>query len=85
MKILAQGDGGTNDSTQIKDGPENPNGFSLLILSGVRKHEGSLCCPKQTSTQAKQSTRSNNETSGVMVDIENAERDDLRKSKKKMQ
>jgi hypothetical protein len=53
MKILAQGDGRTNDSTQIKDGPEDANGFSLLVLRGVRKHEGSLCCPKQTGTQAK--------------------------------
>jgi hypothetical protein len=46
MEVPAQGNGSADDPTQIKDGPKNANGFALLILSGIRKHERSLGSPK---------------------------------------
>jgi hypothetical protein len=46
MEIPPQRNGSTDNSTQIKDGPENANGFALLILSGICKHERSLGRPK---------------------------------------
>jgi hypothetical protein len=50
MVIPTQGNSSADNPTQIKDGPENTNGFALLILSGIREHERSLGSPKQTST-----------------------------------
>jgi hypothetical protein len=46
MEIPTQRDGSANNTTQIKDGPKNANGFAFLILSGIRKHERSLGSPK---------------------------------------
>jgi hypothetical protein len=76
MEIPSQGNGSADNPTQIKDGPENGNGFALLILSGIRKHERSLGSPKQASTEAKYSPRRNNETSGVLMDVDDARKGD---------
>jgi hypothetical protein len=72
MEIPSQGHSSTDNSTQIKDRPENSDGFALLILSGIRKHERSLGSPKQASTEAKHSPGRNNESSGVLMDVDDA-------------
>jgi len=76
MEIPSQGNCGADNPTQIKDRPENPNKFALLILSGIRKHERSLGSPKQASTEAKYSSGRDNEPSGVLMDVDNAGRGD---------
>jgi hypothetical protein len=76
MEVPTQGNGCANNPTQIKDGPENANGFALLILSGIRKHEGSLSSPKQASTDAKYSPSCDDETSSVLVDVDDARKGD---------
>jgi len=76
MKIPSQGNCSTDNPAQIKDGPENANEFALLILSGICKHERSLGSPKQASTEAKYSPSRNNETSGVLMDVDDAGRGD---------
>jgi hypothetical protein len=72
MEISTQRNGSTNDPTQIKNGPENANEFAFLILSGIRKHERSLCSPKQASTKAKNSPGRDDKTPGVLMDVHNA-------------
>jgi hypothetical protein len=72
MEIPTQRNGCTDNPTQIKDGPENANEFALLILSGICKHERSLGSPKQASTEAKYSPGRNDETSGVLMDVDDA-------------
>jgi hypothetical protein len=76
MEIPSQGNCSTDNPTQIKDGPEDPNGFALLILSGIRKHQRSLGSPKQASTEAKYSPGRNNETSGILMNVDDAGRGD---------
>jgi hypothetical protein len=76
MEIPSQGNCSTDNPTQIKDGPENRDEFPLLILSGIRKHQRSLGCPKQASTKAKYSPGRNDETSGVLMDVDDAGRGD---------
>ncbi len=76
MEIPSQGNCSTDNPTQIKNGPKNRDGFALLILSGICKHERSLGSPKQASTEAKYSPGRNNETSGVLMDVDDAGRDD---------
>lgn len=72
MEIPTQRNGSANDPTQIKNGPENANEFALLILSGIRKHERSLCSPKQASTKPKYSPGRDHETPGVLMDVYDA-------------
>jgi hypothetical protein len=74
MEIPSQGNCSTDNPTQMKDGPENRDEFALLILSGIRKHERSLGSPKQASTEAKYSPGRNNETSGVLMNVDDAGR-----------
>jgi hypothetical protein len=76
MEIPSQGNRSTDNSTQIKDRPENPDKFALLILSGIRKHERSLGSPKQASTNAKYSSGRDNESFGVLMDVDDAGRGD---------
>jgi hypothetical protein len=76
VEIPSQGNCSTNNPTQIEDRPENADEFALLILSGIRKHERSLGGPKQTSTEAKYSPGRNNETSRVLMDVDDAGRGD---------
>lgn len=74
MEIPSQGNCSTHNPTQIEDGPENADKFALLILSGIRKHERSLGCPKQASTEAKYGPGGNNETPGILMDVDDAGR-----------
>ena len=74
MEIPSQGNGSTDNPTQIKDGPENRDEFALLILSGICKHERSLGSPKQAGTEAKYSPGRNNETSCVLMNVDDAGR-----------
>jgi hypothetical protein len=76
MEIPTQRNGSTNDPTQIKNGPENADEFALLILSGIRKHERSLCSPKQARTNAKYSPGRDDETPCILMDVHDAEYDD---------
>jgi hypothetical protein len=76
MEIPTQGNGSADNPTQIKDSPENANGFALLILSRIRKHERSLGSPKQASTEAKYSPSRNDETSGVLMNVDDARKGD---------
>jgi len=72
IEIPSQRNSSTDNTTQIKDGPEDANRFSLLILGGICKHERSLRGPKQTSTCTKDSAGSNDETSGILMDVHDA-------------
>ena len=74
MEIPSQGNCSTDNPTQIKDGPENADKFALLILSGIRQHERSLGSPKQASTEAKYRPGRNNETPGILMDVDDAGR-----------
>ena len=76
MEIPSQGNCSTDNPTQIKDGPKNPDEFAFLILSGIRKHERSLGSPEQASTEAKYSPGRNNETCGILMDVDDAGRGD---------
>ena len=69
VEILAEGDSGANDGSQIEDGPEDTNEDTLLLLRGVRKHQGALRGPKQTRTNALDGTCSQNERTCLRVDV----------------
>lgn len=69
MEVLAERDSRANDGSQVEDGPEDTDENTLLLLRGVRKHQGALRSPKQTRTNALDGTCSQNEGTCLGVDV----------------
>ena len=70
MEVGTERHGGTNNSSEVENGPENCNEFSLVPFSRVRHHKGSLGCPKQSSAKSKDSTSGNDKGFGMGVDVQ---------------
>lgn len=45
VEILTEGDGCSDDGTQVKDSPENTDILALLVLSRICQHQGALSGP----------------------------------------
>src|SRR5882762_2267059 len=70
--VLCERDAGTDDTSQVENSPEDSDEFALLRFRGVRHHEGLLCGPQKTSTNAKNSTCANDEWTCFGVDVHGA-------------
>lgn len=69
MEVSAEGNRGSQDSTQVEDTPEDSDKLALLGLSGVGQHDRSLCGPKGTGTDTENSTSSDDEGTSTGVDV----------------
>lgn len=57
-----------NNSTHVENAPEPSKVHSLLVLVGIRDHDGALRSPKQGSAETKPDTSKNVEARNMLVD-----------------
>jgi hypothetical protein len=69
VEVYSQRNGGSNNSAEIENTPEDTDKSSLLNLSGVREDEGTLGRPQQAGANAENSTSSNDKPTSITVYI----------------
>ena len=69
MEVLAESDSRSDDGTQVEDRPEDGDEATLLALSRVTHHEGTLCGPEQTGTNTEDGAGGDDEAANVRVHV----------------
>jgi hypothetical protein len=70
MEILSESDRGSNDTTQVEDGPKHGNKSTFLAFSWVSHHKRTLSSPKKTRADAMQGTGCDDKISDTWVDVQ---------------
>jgi hypothetical protein len=73
MVVLSERNGGTNDITEVEDGPKNGDELALLALSRIRQHERALSSPEQSSANAEESSGDDDERTCIVMNIDSPE------------
>ena len=60
-KIDSEGNNSTDKGTKLEDGPEDAEGFALVLLERVTHHDTSLGRPKESGGDAEKCTSKNQE------------------------
>jgi len=69
MEILSKRYRSTDDSTQVKNTPENANESSLLVLGSISQHQRTLRRPEKACADSEDCTSSDDESSGMRMDV----------------
>ena len=54
LKIDGEGDDGTNERTELEDGPEDTECLAFILLEGIAHHDASLGGPEQSGGDAEE-------------------------------
>ena len=74
VRVVSQRDGRSDDTTEIEYGPEDADELALLVLGGIGEHERALSRPEETGADAEIGTRSEDEPTGIWVNVVRAGR-----------